>query len=307
MITVLLAHYKGKKFIDEQIDSILSQTLKPSRVIILDDASNDGSYEYLRSKYDGKFAIEVLRNEKNMGVVKTFERLLSLVRSDFFALSDQDDVWVKEKLERELDTLKRTDSALVYSDLKVVDESLNVIHPSKWKFSNTPPVRGSKPLPVILRNPITGCTILAKTEILSKALPFPKIPMHDRWLGAVSAAFYKIDYVSEPLVLYRQHGSNEVGGFSFGFKGFLKRVKKSGGGIKHYLKQRLLNRFLVLKGLEDRQYNDLKVKFLLDFYQMPPLKKLFYLKDYLSLLRSLENFSLKTAAVDIVLTTLGRV
>ena len=130
-IDVLLATYNGEKYLREQLDSILNQTYTNFNLIISDDCSTDGTVKILEEyeKKDSRIT-GVFVHQKNQGVVKNIEYLLSLVQSDYYMLADQDDVWLPEKIEMSLKKIKETDSDLVFGDLEVVDEKLNTIYPS---------------------------------------------------------------------------------------------------------------------------------------------------------------------------------
>jgi rhamnosyltransferase len=97
-VDILLAVYNGKKYIDNQIQSIINQSHKYWNLFILDDCSPDGTYEYLIKNYSCFEKIFINRNNKNSGVIKTFEQLLNYSKSGFFTFCDQDDVWDRNKL-----------------------------------------------------------------------------------------------------------------------------------------------------------------------------------------------------------------
>ena len=121
-IDILLATYNGEKYLREQIESILHQTYKNIHLIISDDKSTDNTREILK-EYEKYNNIDIYYQEKNLGYVKNFEFLLKKVENKYYMLSDQDDVWLKEKVEKSIDTLKKNDADLVFGDLEVVDEN----------------------------------------------------------------------------------------------------------------------------------------------------------------------------------------
>ena len=216
-IDVLLATYNGEKYLKEQIDSILNQTYQNINLIISDDYSTDGTREILKGYEQKDERIKVYYQEKNQGYIKNFEFLLKQVTSDIYMLSDQDDVWLPEKIEKSYETLKNENADLVFGDLEVVDENLNTIYPSFNKFMlldrkikkyiNTYKLN-------YLYNCITGCTIMSKKKFIEKVLPFPsttKYMLHDYWLGIIVSIEGKLAYIPEKYIKYRQHGNNQIG------------------------------------------------------------------------------------------------
>lgn len=133
-VDVLLATYNGEKYLKEQIDSILNQTYQNINLIISDDNSNDSTRKILEEykKIDNR--IKIYLQDKNLGYIKNFEFLLTKVESNYYMLSDQDDVWLPEKIEKSMKTLKEKNADLVFGDLEVVDEKLNTIYPSFGDF-----------------------------------------------------------------------------------------------------------------------------------------------------------------------------
>ena len=94
-IDILMATYNGEKYLREQIDSILNQTFKDFNLIICDDCSKDSTWQILEEYQKKDSRIKIIKNEKNLGYNKNFEKLLSFVKSDYFMLSDQDDFWLE--------------------------------------------------------------------------------------------------------------------------------------------------------------------------------------------------------------------
>jgi len=270
-LTVLMPTFNGRRYIDQQIKSILGQSYSCLKLVILDDCSTDDTYDILNKWSTKDSRVEVYRNNKNLGAIRTFEKLLGMVDTAYFSLSDQDDYWKPNKLADSVAFLIKMDVDLVYTDLIVADSRLNTIDNSKWRYSNTPPVFGHNPLPVILKNPVTGCTIVGRTSFLEKALPFPLgVPMHDRWLATVACTENGIAAFDKPTVLYRQHGGNEIGGLPYGIRGLIKRIRKDeNGSVKSYFKNRVKKRLAILSGLERIGYLNYSTRFVEKYYRSP--------------------------------------
>ena len=225
-IDILLPTYNGEKYLKEQIDSILNQTYKNIRLIISDDCSKDSTPKILEEYRRKDERIELYLQKENIGVVKGIEFLLKKVKSNYYMLADQDDVWLPMKVEKSIETLKKENADLVFGDLEVVDQDLRTMYPSFGdfmllnrkinKYINSYKVN-------YLYNCVTGCTVLSKKEFIEKILPIPtesKYLIHDHWIGLVVALNGKLAYMPEKYIKYRQHGNNQVGTdkISHGFK-----------------------------------------------------------------------------------------
>lgn len=215
-VDILLATYNGEKYIKEQVESILNQTYENIQIIISDDCSTDKTRQVLK-EYENNEKIKIFYQEKNLGYVKNFEFLLKQVESNLYMLSDQDDVWKKEKVEKSVEKIENEKLDLVFGDLEVVDENLNTLYKSYNRYMHL--IHKIKKYQKDYRlqylyNCMTGCTIISRKNWIDKVLPFPtnsKYMIHDYWLGLVIALNGKVGYIEEPYILYRQHGKNQVG------------------------------------------------------------------------------------------------
>lgn len=215
-IDILLATYNGEKYIKEQIDSILNQTYADFNLIISDDASTDDTVKLLEEYANKDKRIILYKQEKNIGSTNNFEFLLTKVENDYYMLSDQDDVWEKEKVEKSIKTIINTNADLVFSDLSVVDENLKTINESfcKLKGIYKKIKKDKKYSALYLNNYVTGCTIISKKKFIKEILPLPKNKkylIHDYWISIVISQKGKLEFIDEKLVKYRQHGKNQVG------------------------------------------------------------------------------------------------
>ena len=216
-IDILLPTYNGEKYLKEQLDSILNQTYKNIRLIISDDCSKDSTPKILEEYRKKDERIELYLQKENIGVVKGIEFLLKKVKSNYYMLADQDDVWLPLKVEKSIETLKKQKADLVFGDLEVVDQNLNTIFPSFGDFMllNRKIHKYIDSYKVnYLYNCVTGCTVLSKKEFIEKILPIPtesKYLIHDHWIGIIVALNGKLAYMPEKYIKYRQHGNNQVG------------------------------------------------------------------------------------------------
>lgn len=215
-IDILLATYNGEKYVQEQIESILNQTYKNIHLIISDDVSTDGTREILK-QYEENKNITIYYQSQNLGYIKNFEFLISKVENNIYMLSDQDDVWLPEKIEKTFSVLKKENADMVFSDLKVVDQNLKELYASFndymllskkiKKYINTKYLN-------YLYNCVTGCTIMSKKAYIKYILPIPnksKYVVHDYWMSLMISINGKLAYLPEQTILYRQHGDNQIG------------------------------------------------------------------------------------------------
>ena len=175
-IDILLATYNGEKYIKEQIESILNQTYKNINLIISDDCSTDNTRKILTEYTQKDKRITVYFQNENQGYIKNFEFLLKQVKNPYYMLSDQDDVWLPEKVEKSIKTLKEKNVDFVFGDLEVVDQNLNTIYSSFGDFMllNRKIKRCINSYKLnYLYNCVTGCTILGKSSFIKDILPIP--------------------------------------------------------------------------------------------------------------------------------------
>lgn len=206
-ISVCIATYNGEKYIREQLESILVQLSGDDEIIISDDYSMDNTIEVIKSIKDKR--IKIYFNTKEKGYVSNFENALEKANNDIIFLSDQDDVWKRDKVEKML--LALNGNYFVVSDAQVVNEKLNTIEGSF--YSGRKPYKGFAMN--VLKFGYLGCCMAFKREVLEKALPFPRkrdLCTHDNWLFLVAALYYNVEYSYDKLILYRRHDSNVSNG-----------------------------------------------------------------------------------------------
>lgn len=210
MISVCMATYNGEKFIKEQLESILKQLASTDEVIISDDGSTDNTIGVITSFGDNR--IKLFFNEEEHGFTRNFENALKHASGDYIFLSDQDDVWLDNKVDICLEFLKNAD--LVISDCKTTDANLKVISNSRFKDFHIH--KGF--LFSLIKSRYIGCCMAFNTRILKAILPFPdsgRLIEHDIWISAVGELYFRVKLIREPLILYRRHETNTSNG---GFK-----------------------------------------------------------------------------------------
>lgn len=230
---IVLSTYNGGAYLAAQIESIRAQTEPNWRLYVRDDGSSDDTREQIAwiAAHDPRIVV-VSEGAGNLGAPASFGVLLShaLARGEAYVfLSDQDDVWLRDKAARMLRAAIEHESRdgahiplLVHSDLRVVSTDLDVVHESFFELQQLDPHEDTRPTRLLFRNAVTGCATLVNRALLQRALPFPRVAMHDWWLAQCAALFGRIAFVPEPTVLYRQHDANV-----FGARGALGTVLQS--------------------------------------------------------------------------------
>ncbi len=244
MVSVLLASYNGEKYIREQLDSILNQTFSDLSIVISDDLSTDGTPAIIREyeeQYPGR--VRSLRNSERSGSAQNnFFRLLKSEADDYIMLCDQDDVWLPDKVEVTLREMKKLEAEwgeavplLVHGDLSVTDKEGGILHQSMAEYQKIA-VYDNRFSHYLVENNITGNTVMINRALLEFIADVPKeCVMHDWWLGLLASCFGRISYIDHPLVLYRQHGENQMGSKS-GKEQYAERIRNQDAVRENYRK-----------------------------------------------------------------------
>ena len=201
-----MAVYNGRKYLAAQVESVLSQLEAEDELVVVDDASSDGSASFIRELNSPR--IRLYENPQNIGVQRTFERALRLARHDLIFLCDQDDIWLPGKKAAYVDAFDGDrEVCVVISDAELIDSNGKVLSKS-YMTTGRGGFDGSI-LGTLWRNRYLGCAMAVRSSLLPVALPIPnRAPMHDMWLGALGKMFGRIAYLSTPYQQYRRHGNN---------------------------------------------------------------------------------------------------
>ncbi len=241
-VDLLLATYNGARHLGAQLDSLLAQTHQDFRLLVSDDGSTDGTLALLesyRARFGGRLVL-VPNAAPGRGTVRNFENLMQSSLRDaqagWAAFCDQDDVWLPRKIEATLSEMQRLEArtgegaCVVHSDLVVVDEALNVIHPSFVRHQRFDP--GNCTADMLLSiNQVTGCAMMVNRALLQAALPLPAAAvMHDWWCALLAGSGHR-SFLDEPLVLYRQHGANQLGAKGRTLRNRLARLAADATGV----------------------------------------------------------------------------
>jgi len=196
-----MASYNGEKYIYSQVMSILNQIGKNDELIISDDSSSDGTVMVLKSISDNR--IKLYENNTFRDPIKNFQNALKYAKGSFIFLADQDDVWIDGKYVKVLELLETYN--LVISDSVIVDEELNTISPSFFRYFGS----GKGIFKNIIKSSYYGSCMAFRKSVLDVALPFPNTKEigHDLWIGLVAELTGKVLFYDHALILYRRHSS----------------------------------------------------------------------------------------------------
>ena len=197
----------GEPYLSQQLDSIFNQRGCEVKLIVLDNGSTDGTLEILR-KYQSKgFPLELLHSTTK-GATKAFFALIEVApTSDFNAFSDQDDIWLPQKLSSLVALCENEQPELAFSSRALINKAgelfdHNQTYSQDFTWNNA-----------IIQNIVPGnCIVLNSAAMnLLKNFPQPAVAHYDSWIYLVMSIFGRIHYSPEELVQYRIHGNNAVG------------------------------------------------------------------------------------------------
>ena len=186
-LSIAMATWNGARYLREQLDSFRGQTRLPDEVVVCDDHSTDGTATILEEfRRTAPFPVNVSINPKQVGYVGNFEQAVRLCDGDLIFLSDQDDVWLPEKLaEHEAVYRSRPEVGMVFSDATIVDSDLVPLSLSVYEYAGVTPKRlgrfaAGRGLDLFIRKPIAyGCAVSIRSDLRPLILPIPPHWVHD--------------------------------------------------------------------------------------------------------------------------------
>ena len=276
-LIVLMSTYNGERYIRQQLDSLLKQSVLPDKIYIRDDGSKDNTVSILE-EYASEHPIIEYYYGKNLGPARSFWELINRCEdADYYALCDQDDVWFEDKIETALDVLQKEDNniPLLYCcRYKLTDKDLNVINSDVSKlydFSDFPHS--------LIYHTAPGCTFVFNRQARKKIIEYDVNKeyciIHDAIIHKVVAMFGEVILDRDAHMYYRQHGDNEIGMNANKIEVFAGRIKRFlTGKIKNYRS----NTAKSLLNVYGNEIDDEKKKLLqivADYRNQPDLKRQF--------------------------------
>ncbi|MBR5824298.1 MAG: glycosyltransferase [Paludibacteraceae bacterium] len=206
-VSVAMAVYNGEKYINDQVKSILVQLKTDDELIVSIDKCTDKTEEFLRAIQQQDNRIKIFNNPYRPGVVKNFQNAVEHCTGDIIFYSDQDDVWMSNKIEEVEKVFKNPRVAAVIHDAQLTDSNLNIISTSTFKL------RGGARTSFwgnFVRLSYIGCCMAFRSIYKEVLTPIPTIyRSHDWWTGSMLACGKtKIIAIDKPLILHRLHDGN---------------------------------------------------------------------------------------------------
>jgi len=230
-LSVAMATYNGARFIEAQLASIATQTCVPKELVVCDDDSSDGTVEIVQ-QFAGQapFEVRVFRNKQNLGFGENFMKAARLCQSELIAWSDQDDLWMPQKLDRCREEFEKDPEVVLVVHSTQIGSRVRhgkpvVLGPLARYHSRRIEERilrrrssypvGSAPLEINARgnSSVVSRRLLDVGDRLISELPglFGQFSGHDTWTSFLATATGTIAFLPDALVQYRQHGEQISG------------------------------------------------------------------------------------------------
>lgn len=278
MVNVLLSTYNSEKYLQTQIDSILSQEGADVKLTVRDDGSTDSTLGLLADYARQHSNVEYYADGENLRSAKSFMRLLEKAgEAAYYAFADHDDYWMPEKLAVAVEALKQYDDvpALYFCQTQLADKDLNkipsVIIKPRLTFGES-----------LVYGFIGGCTMVMNRKLRDIVVSYRPdfIEMHDTWIYRIALAIgAKVVFDPIPHILYRQHGNNVIGqgqGSLYEWRARADRLLH-GKQVRHATAVELQKGFLHLMPEQNRELLSLFVD---ARYSLPKRIKLLFSSDY---------------------------
>lgn len=215
-VSVNLCCYNGEKFLEEALQSIFLQTYKDWELVVVNDGSTDSTEQIIQRHRNSGRPI-VYHYQKNAGLGNARGKAFELSSGDYLAFIDQDDIWLPQKLEKQMQVVDTDPSVgLVYSDSYYIDKNGNEVGTA---FRRAPPPSGDPFVGLLTRRNFMPClTVLVKRETVREVGGFSMTLkfIEDLDLFLKIAHKYKVSCIHEPLTKYRIHEGNLGGTGSVG-------------------------------------------------------------------------------------------
>jgi glycosyltransferase involved in cell wall biosynthesis len=264
-VSIALCTYNGERFIREQIESYLNQTILPDEIIVCDDHSGDNTLQLIRQYTAGQTAIrwQIIQNEHRLGTNRNFEKAIGLCTGDLIMFSDQDDIWTESKIENTLSFFERNPNCgATFSNGLLIDDRSRVLPETLLDhcfFTSDIRKQYTKDdllyWSILLGNIMTGATMVVRRTVLPTILPLNlnlgRQLWYDGWVGFCLMCSGQVGYIDQSLIKYRIHPGQQVGVSSGNdpFEQFIMRGNYRATLVKEYF-QRYLMAFSFMQHLK---------------------------------------------------------
>lgn len=215
-VSIAMTTFNGEKYLADQLDSFLTQTRMPDELVVRDDGSTDDTLKILNNfARSAQFTVRILSRGPRLGYVENFLTTAAACQSEYIAFSDQDDVWMPEKIQIGLDAMLRHHSLMSMHTSIVTDENLIPIAIAKQGIKQSMTYDPGELNP---HENGWGHQIMFRHDVL-KTVPAENRPLsprgkqlpHDIWVYVLASALGRVSHIDEPLCKYRQHSDNTDG------------------------------------------------------------------------------------------------
>ncbi len=266
-LSIAMTTYNGERFLRQQLDSIYSQSKLPDEVVVCDDNSSDGTVAILE-EYKVKYGLKYYVNNPGLGVNENFYKAISLCSGDYIALSDQDDIWLPNKIELTYNKLLEIDDgkpSVVSSQRKDIDAEGNIINdlqdiPDSFGYAAT----------ILGRNNSQGCTLMMNRELADVVLENKdadlrlKNIMFDYFISFTAAVLGNKYNMGNRLMLYRHHQNNVVAKINSRKITFRERIVTYDKYTRFFIPDVRFQTIEILANLYYSRIEDVNIRILID-------------------------------------------
>lgn len=208
-ISVCIATYNGEEYIFEQIKSILKQIKENDEIIVVDDCSKDKTVDIIKKISDKRIRIYI--NDINLGVNKNFEKAILKSKNEYIFLSDQDDIWIDNRVEFMMEELLKKDVNVVAGNSLFINKNGEKIDYDIRRLRDVESNSAIKNLVKIFKGNAAyyGCAMGFNRDLLKIVVPIPQyVESHDLWIAKAGITTNSIKHINENVVIRRLHGNN---------------------------------------------------------------------------------------------------
>lgn len=269
--SVALCTFNGEKYVAEFLESVLSQSILPDEIVVVDDCSSDATLSILKSYELDYPMIKIYPLVENLGPIRAFQKAIELTQFPRIFLADQDDIWDPLKIQLMMPAsvnLGEELPSLVFSDLSPMNSQGRTMGNSFWKMANLDP-RKATFNSMMFANVVTGCASLINSRMRELLKEIPNgVLMHDHWIGLIAYGFGNVEVINRPLVKYRIHDDSvtEKSKADFFWK-MKKQFSQILGDQSEYL-QKEIDQMVVFNRLFGNQLSQSKKNQLESFLQL---------------------------------------
>jgi glycosyltransferase involved in cell wall biosynthesis len=219
-VSIALCTYNGEAFIEQQLQSLASQTRPPDEIVVRDDLSTDRTIEILHKfKRESGITMRITINSERLRVVKNFERAILDCTGDVIFICDQDDLWYADKISFYMNIFEnRDDVVMVVGNSRLTGLSADSAPQTVWKnerFDHRSFMQAKNQfLKALNHSPFSGHATAIRRSLVEHIAPIPESWYYDQWIGKLAGAFGRIELIVPPLTDYRQHSNQQLGSTS---------------------------------------------------------------------------------------------